>query len=96
MPIQCPYCRNSLSLKEMKPGRFAPRCPKCQKKFALTVPEGPAGTPVVAPIRSEQDRPEATVAAATGVGTETGAWDQGTAPPATPPAPHSPPVPESF
>ena len=87
MPIQCPYCRNSLSLKEMKPGRFAPRCPKCQKKFALTVPEGPAGTPVVAPIRSEQDRPEATVAAATGVGTETGARDQGTAPPATPPVP---------
>jgi eukaryotic-like serine/threonine-protein kinase len=36
--VTCPYCRNVIKLKSVKPGRFTPKCPKCTKVFVLTVP----------------------------------------------------------
>jgi serine/threonine protein kinase len=33
----CPYCRHSISVKSPKPGRYKPKCPACQKPFALVV-----------------------------------------------------------
>jgi serine/threonine protein kinase len=49
--ITCPYCRNTIKLKSVKPGRFTPKCPKCAKAFVLTVPADPAQPPVVAAIK---------------------------------------------
>ncbi|MFO0804899.1 MAG: serine/threonine-protein kinase [Gemmataceae bacterium] len=37
MPLSCPHCDHRLNLKSAKPGRYRPRCPKCEKLFALTV-----------------------------------------------------------
>jgi predicted Zn finger-like uncharacterized protein len=37
--IQCPHCKHSITVKNAKPGRFAPKCPKCAKTFVLRVPE---------------------------------------------------------
>ena len=93
MAIECPYCRHSLGMKDPKPGRFSPKCPKCEKKFMLVVPSEPGAVPVVSAIRSEREAPpsESAKAAATmagPVGSETmpaaepqatGAW--ATAPP---------------
>ncbi|HEY3790001.1 MAG TPA: serine/threonine-protein kinase, partial [Urbifossiella sp.] len=39
MPIACPYCEHRINLKVAKPGRYRPRCPKCERPFALTVPQ---------------------------------------------------------
>src|SRR4051812_10145619 len=39
VPILCPYCRNSLNIKEAKPGHHTPRCPACGKTFQLIVPD---------------------------------------------------------
>jgi serine/threonine protein kinase len=50
--IQCPYCQNAFNLKEVKPGRYTPRCPICQERFQLSVPEEPGREPLVARIRS--------------------------------------------
>jgi membrane protein implicated in regulation of membrane protease activity len=52
VPIQCPYCQNTLSLKEAKPGRYTPRCPKCREPFQLDVPEDPDQAPVASKVRS--------------------------------------------
>jgi hypothetical protein len=37
----CPYCDHRIHLKGAKPGRFRPKCPRCDRAFALTVPEAP-------------------------------------------------------
>jgi hypothetical protein len=60
--VSCPYCRNVLKLKGLKPGRFAPKCPKCGKAFSLTVPDDPEQPPVAAPL--EQKRAAAPAPAA--------------------------------
>lgn len=35
--IQCPHCKNAISIKPSKVGRFKPACSKCQKSFVLDV-----------------------------------------------------------
>ncbi len=47
-----------MQLKEPKPGRFQPKCPKCGRRFALTVPPDRASAPEVRVL------PEPVVAAA--------------------------------
>ncbi|HXD86767.1 MAG TPA: serine/threonine-protein kinase [Urbifossiella sp.] len=39
MPIACPYCKHRINLKAAKPGRYRPRCPKCERPFALEIPK---------------------------------------------------------
>lgn len=50
MAIACPYCDCSIQLKEPKPGRYQPKCPKCAQKFKLTVSEDPSVEPLAAPL----------------------------------------------
>ena len=42
MAITCPHCAHTIHLKAAKPGRYRPRCPKCNLPFALTVPDDAA------------------------------------------------------
>jgi tRNA A-37 threonylcarbamoyl transferase component Bud32 len=35
--IQCPHCKNAISIKPNKVGRFKPTCSKCQQSFVLEV-----------------------------------------------------------
>ncbi|MBI1900879.1 MAG: serine/threonine protein kinase [Planctomycetia bacterium] len=42
MPLCCPYCQQSITLKGARPGRYTPRCAKCGEKFLLVVPDGGA------------------------------------------------------
>ena len=51
MAVQCPYCRHALSLKKAKPGRYAPTCPECGRRFQLVL----AG-PEMANFRRFMDR----------------------------------------
>jgi eukaryotic-like serine/threonine-protein kinase len=39
--IRCPYCQFTIAIKNPRPGRFTPNCPKCRRRFALTVPDPP-------------------------------------------------------
>ena len=50
MAIQCPYCMHLMEVKGAKAGRFKPRCPSCQRKFALLVPENEHEAPLVEAI----------------------------------------------
>lgn len=61
MPIQCPYCRNPIGLKDAKPGRYTTKCPACTKKFLLAIPSDPTATPVVSGLRSEREAERPTV-----------------------------------
>jgi len=36
--ISCPHCEHRLALRSPKPGRFRPRCPRCQNHFQLVIP----------------------------------------------------------
>lgn len=47
MLIECPTCRHSIRVVDLRPGRFTPRCPRCERWFQLTVPEETGSTPVV-------------------------------------------------
>jgi len=49
--LRCPYCDFVIVVKGVRAGQFTPRCPKCQKKFALIVPEGEGATPIVKAIK---------------------------------------------
>ena len=71
MTIQCPHCQHGLGFKEMKAGRFTPRCPKCQKKFSLRIDDDPEVSPVVAVLRSEPVLPEVTLPGPAAPATET-------------------------
>lgn len=59
MEFRCPYCAFAIVAKSARVGQFAARCPKCQKKFALIVPEGEGATPIVKTMA----QPAATIAA---------------------------------
>ncbi|MGC4030700.1 MAG: protein kinase [Tepidisphaeraceae bacterium] len=50
MELRCPYCRHTMVVQGVRPGRFTPRCSQCHEKFALLIPEGDAATPVVKPL----------------------------------------------
>jgi hypothetical protein len=56
MTVQCPYCRQALSLTKAKPGRFTPVCPQCGRTFQLTVSDDPEKKPVVGAIPSEREK----------------------------------------
>lgn len=47
MLIECPNCRHSIRVLDLRPGRFTPRCPRCERLFQLTVSEGTGLQPVV-------------------------------------------------
>ena len=47
MLIECPTCRHSIRVVDLRPGRFTPRCPRCERLFQLTVPEASDALPVV-------------------------------------------------
>jgi serine/threonine protein kinase len=38
--ITCPYCANSLTLSDPKPGKYKPKCSKCGSLFAVIVESG--------------------------------------------------------
>ena len=35
--VHCPFCQHGIAVKNAKPGRYQPKCPKCGKPFALVV-----------------------------------------------------------
>jgi hypothetical protein len=37
--IECPSCRHAIRIVDHRPGRFTPRCPKCETVFQLSVPD---------------------------------------------------------
>lgn len=39
MHVECPHCGKQLNLKQVKPGRFKPKCSKCEQRFRLTISE---------------------------------------------------------
>lgn len=39
MLIHCPSCRHAIRIVDVRPGRFAPTCPRCGTVFRLTVAE---------------------------------------------------------
>jgi eukaryotic-like serine/threonine-protein kinase len=43
--LSCPHCSHKVSLKEPKPGRYKPQCPKCGERFLLVVHADPAQPP---------------------------------------------------
>jgi hypothetical protein len=45
--IECPHCKSSIAVKNVKPGRYAPKCPKCTQKFFLSIPDDPSAEWVV-------------------------------------------------
>jgi len=45
MSIVCPNCRSALNPKGLKPGKFQPKCPKCQKQFQITIVADESGRP---------------------------------------------------
>lgn len=47
MAIECPHCESSIAVKNVKPGRYAPKCPKCTRKFFLSIPDDPSAEWVV-------------------------------------------------
>jgi eukaryotic-like serine/threonine-protein kinase len=61
--VTCPYCKNSIKLKAVKPGRFTPKCPKCAKTFLLKVPTDPAQSPVAEPYNPPASAPAAAASA---------------------------------
>jgi len=36
--VVCPNCDHRLALKASRPGKYRPRCPKCERLFALEIP----------------------------------------------------------
>jgi serine/threonine protein kinase len=57
--IQCPYCQHALALKEVRPGRYTPKCPKCARRFGLHVRSDPAKPPVISAIEEPAPAPAA-------------------------------------
>ncbi len=57
--ISCPHCRGSIALQDARPGRFRIKCPACGDPIALTVPDDPAGPPLVALSRPAATEPTA-------------------------------------
>ncbi len=50
MAINCPYCRHTIRIKQAKPGRHRPNCPKCHRKFLVEVPRDPSDPFTVHPL----------------------------------------------
>jgi hypothetical protein len=48
--IVCPSCRRSIRVVDLRPGRFNPRCPQCDRLFQITVPEEAGRSPVVSEL----------------------------------------------
>jgi eukaryotic-like serine/threonine-protein kinase len=48
--IECPTCRHSIRVVDLRPGRFTPRCPRCERLFQLTVSEATGSKPVVSEL----------------------------------------------
>jgi len=48
--IECPTCRHSIRVVDLRPGRFTPRCPRCERSFQLTVSEATGSQPVVSEL----------------------------------------------
>jgi hypothetical protein len=46
-PIECPHCHNSITIKDIRPGQFRIKCPRCAASFALIVPNEPGASPSV-------------------------------------------------
>ncbi|MGC8643145.1 MAG: protein kinase domain-containing protein, partial [Isosphaeraceae bacterium] len=50
MLIVCPSCRHAIRVVDLRPGRFTPRCPRCDRVFQMTVPEEKGRSPVIVPL----------------------------------------------
>jgi hypothetical protein len=48
--ILCPSCRHAIRVRDLHPGVFTPRCPRCDCTFQLTVPVQPGKTPTVSAL----------------------------------------------
>lgn len=67
MAIQCPHCQYSITVKNAKPGRYTPKCPKCAKSFAIRVPEAADAPWIVVTIgEPAKPNPELDATEATG------------------------------
>ena len=48
--IVCPSCRHAIRVVDLRPGRFTPRCPRCDRVFQITVPEEKGQSPSIIPL----------------------------------------------
>ncbi len=46
-PIECPHCRNSITIKDIRPGHFQLKCPRCDTSFVLIIPSESGASPSV-------------------------------------------------
>ncbi len=78
MAIECPHCQFAIKIRDAKPGRYSPKCPKCKQRFALQVPTDPDALPV-ASIQQKSSESGSSAAASTktmpGGTEETGVWE---------------------
>ena len=44
MQFPCPSCKQAITAKPPKPGKYTPKCPKCGKPFQMIVPDGEGAT----------------------------------------------------
>ena len=50
MLIVCPSCRHAIRVVDLRPGRFTPRCPRCDRVFQITVPDEKGKAPSIIPL----------------------------------------------
>lgn len=92
MSIVCPHCRHAFALKQPKPGRYKPKCAKCQQPFLLTVFPDAGRPPLSQPLPAAAPTVAETLAPA--ADKTTAPADTLPPPPTTPPAGTSPPASE--
>ncbi|MDX1945934.1 MAG: serine/threonine-protein kinase [Pirellulaceae bacterium] len=64
MAIHCPLCGHGMNFKDIKPGKFQPKCPKCQQRFGLTISDDPLAAPKVSKLPAAAQATAAAVAPA--------------------------------
>ncbi|MDR3617758.1 MAG: serine/threonine-protein kinase [Paludisphaera borealis] len=55
--IHCPSCNHAIRIVDIRPGRFSPRCPGCEKTFQLTIPADGASGAVASPFAQSSVEP---------------------------------------
>ena len=51
--IICPYCQHGSHVKNPKPGKFTPKCPKCGKQFIAIFSADPVAAPEVRALKAD-------------------------------------------
>jgi signal transduction histidine kinase/CheY-like chemotaxis protein/HPt (histidine-containing phosphotransfer) domain-containing protein len=52
--LNCPYCRTELAIKNARPGRFRPRCRRCEREFWLDVSADASLPPIASALEAAE------------------------------------------